>query len=156
MTNFHDLYIFVNGGAFSNQRKTDEVFCYQIGVDRWARAPSMTKSRSSHSSCVLVLDLYVFGGYDENGVLLDTIERLSNVNSRVGSLDGRWESFHIDGCRISSPLMVPLKSEKILILGHSEPDNDFNAIVIKTRQMMKKVSLRSSLDLGNLPLFYKN
>ena len=82
----------------------------------------MITQRNFHSSCILGHCLYVHGGSDEYGYCevgsALPIERLANINKRIGEASNRWESLVMIDLSKLLHLMIPLNnSEEILILG---------------------------------------
>ena len=78
--------IFAIGGVTTGRKATD--ICEMYNVDgAWVTLADLPEPRFSSSLCMFNDEwLYNFGGYDKNGVLTNTIERLN------GQHQNGWET----------------------------------------------------------------
>ena len=98
LANLRDQRIYATGG-YGSTGLVSSVYCYEICTDRWVQAPSMREGRANHSSCILGDSikesssmLYVCGGRDARGAIMNSIERL---NLEQGQSALSWETLNI-------------------------------------------------------------
>ena len=125
LVNYHDKIIFVIGGRcggrFAAPKNTVE--SYDLGKGAWRDSmPSLVEARAGASGCSLPNYVYIFCGMKENRKRLNSIERLRIITLERPSqqLEERWEliqlKIEILPAR-SNPVIVPMNSTKIAILG---------------------------------------
>ena len=73
-------------GGYEHGGVSRSVFRFDLGNNQWEQARSMNEVRIRHSSCVLKNKLYVFGGYDDSG-LLQSLDVLDVESSTLEVLD---------------------------------------------------------------------
>lgn len=91
---------------------------YDVAEDTWSLAPSFKIARNAHSSCVVGSKLYIFGGEDAEGTLINTIESY-DVEGPVKNEDElAWERINVDAVtpRIYS-IVSPLSLSDVVIMG---------------------------------------
>ena len=85
-------FIFMIGGYKVNH--LDSVDVFDIGNNRWSKAPPLQEARYYHSSCVLNSQIiYTFGGSNANGSFLQSMEFLDCAALVAGGLNSgasRW------------------------------------------------------------------
>ena len=87
--------IYVTGGCNYENITKAKTFRYDSIEDTWDdnhSMPDLNKSRGWHGSCAVGRRLFVFGGYDEEGYELDSIERLE-----YGKPESAWMFVTVDG-----------------------------------------------------------
>ena len=80
--------------------------------------------RQGHSCCFLGSTLYVIGGIKFRKFDEKPIERLVDAPNKVGIDSGQWEILQIQITGCIYPLVVPLNSYEIMILGRENYEND--------------------------------
>ena len=106
---------------------------YDIRENTWSKSPPLRKPRSCHSSCTLNDRIFVFCGiamnFTEFKREIDNSIEFFNARAHVNGLHAQWETILVPedsawdlSCRIA-PLVSPLNSTQIAILGGSQDTN---------------------------------
>ena len=97
----------------------NSVIGYDVGEDIWKEAPSLNIARNAHSSCVFNSKLFIFGGEDREGSLINTIE-----SYEVEASEQKWNRIDLAALtpRIYS-IFSPLSDSEAVIIG-----GDFKAV----------------------------
>ena len=84
--------------------------------------PSLQVARIFHSSCVLGSSLYIFGGYDQEYNVLNSVDRIELREAHDEQLNQGWRLFKFDPITLpprQNSVFCPLNETEILIAGGS-------------------------------------
>ncbi|XP_055072848.2 kelch-like protein 23 [Misgurnus anguillicaudatus] len=114
--------IVVTGGYFRDVLwySVDWVSIYQCCAERWMDGPAMRKSRHSHCSAAIQLQLFVLGGSMDEGLVAD-VERLV-----IGAEE--WESVSPMVCAVERAAVVTLGSCIYVACGLDENGDVYSGI----------------------------
>ncbi|XP_056613940.1 kelch-like protein 23 [Triplophysa dalaica] len=114
--------IVVTGGYFRDilWYSVDWVNIYQCGTERWVDGPALCKSRHSHCSASIQLQLFVFGGSVDEGPVAD-VERLM-----LGAEE--WESVSPMVCAVERAAVTTLGSCIYVACGLDENGDVYSGI----------------------------
>ena len=91
---------------------------YNVKKDVWTEAPSFNIARNAHSSCVVGSKVYIFGGEDVDGSLINTIESYDVEGPAKEEGEAAWDRINLEAVtpRIYS-IVCPLTQSDAVIMG---------------------------------------
>lgn len=116
--------IYVFGGVYNNERVSNDLWCFDVLVDKWSQVPTtgnIPLPVNEHSACVAGENLYIYGGNDFSGVIYDSLYVL-NLHTFVWSkltLEGEKNG---PGPRCGHSMTYISRYNRILIMGGEKND----------------------------------
>ena len=78
LANYKNEHVYVTGGAAKDNTAKwmpqNSTAIYNVKKDIWADGPSFNVARNAHSSCIVGSKVYIFGGEDVDGSIINMIE----------------------------------------------------------------------------------
>ena len=74
LANYNDKRILLIGGEDDVQSVSNMVYFYNVGEDEWLEESNLITARTAPSSICICSKVYVFGGQDNDGYAIETIE----------------------------------------------------------------------------------
>lgn len=127
VTSFQERLIYITGGH-NISGPTNTTLVFDVKSRTIKGAACMQSARYLHKNCSLGENIFIIGGYNDQHIIADTIERLSIVGKH-----NKWESIRFEalaGIEISS--VCALNSTKLLIFGwpmHDDVKNSFDDVL---------------------------
>ena len=115
VANYKNEAIYITGGDIANDRTTNSVVVFDLVTCTFHAGVPMQKSRESHSSTSAGYMIAVFGGCDDDGRKLSSIEIL---DIKAGNRSPSWQFMNVKAfTRREYPLTCPIGESKILVCG---------------------------------------
>ena len=95
LANYRNASVFVTGGAAKDNTSKwipqNSTAIYDIKKDIWTDGPPFNVARNAHSSCLIGSKVFIFGGEDIDGSIINTIESFD-----VEGQDQAWERINLE------------------------------------------------------------
>ena len=105
---------------------------YNVTENTWTQGPELKTPRKHHSSCSLILKLFILGGIGEEEKLLSSIEMLdtSYRTSEIIELQG-WQQLELTlfTPRID-PAVCAISDTKFVLLGGNDGEKDMKDALV--------------------------
>ena len=117
IANYEDKSCLLTGGAAKDNtgkwRPHGSLLIYDIAEDTWSEGAAFKVARNAHSSCVVNTKLFIFGGEDDYGMLVKTIESIE-----MAAPEQVWEQIVVEAFtpRIYA-IVSPVSDTDAVIMG---------------------------------------
>ena len=141
MTPFQKNDFYISGGETFEARGwfggeswalTANVEIYNVVSNTWTQGPELMTPRKHHSSCSLILKLFVLGGIGEEDKLLSSVEMLdtSYQTSQIVQLQG-WQPLDLPlFTPRTDPAVCAISDTEFVVLGGNDGEVDLNDALV--------------------------